>query len=440
MAVLAPHVSGRRHRSTSSGTATRGSSGEPRHQTYDAPVGLFRRIGHRVISLADEPTDDDDLRLRKRVGVAAGVLTVFAPISLPIQALGHQASFVLAAGLAIFSLLNLAVLATTRRFDRYVLILIAGGTVWVPMANAVGGGITGTSPGLVWSFLVPAYGILALGPRKALPWFGAFAGSVLVMAGTDPWARATFGEGPYPLRVVGWTMNVLLPLSIVFVLLRYTDLRRRVAEARVDELLVNVIPASIATRLKHGEDRIAESYPETTILFADVAGFTPWTNRTDPDRVIGLLEDLFTRFDDVASDVGVEKLKTMGDAYMAVAGAPLPRDDHAMVAIESARRMLVAAQRWRETHGVDLGIRIGLASGPAVGGVIGRRRILFDLWGDTVNTASRMQSSGLAGRIQVAESTMRRASERFSFEERDLEVKGLGQVTAYVLAREESIR
>jgi guanylate cyclase len=301
------------------------------------------------------------------------------------------------------------------------------------MAHVVGGGITGTSPGLVWAFLVPAYGILSLGPRRARPWFAAFVLSVIVMAVSDPWARATFGEGPYSQRVVGWTMNVLLPLSIVFVLLRYTDLRRRIAEARADELLLNAIPASIASRLKHGEDRIAESYPETTVLFADVEGFTAWTHQTDPERVIELLDDLFTRLDAVAAEAGIEKLKTIGDSYMAVAGAPLAREDHAMAVIVAARRMLLAVAAWREAHDVALQLRIGLASGPAVGGVIGRQRILFDLWGETVNTASRMESSGIAGRIQVAESTMRRASPEVVFAERVVDLKGLGKVTAYLL-------
>jgi class 3 adenylate cyclase len=260
--------------------------------------------------------------------------------------------------------------------------------------------------------------------------------SVLAMAFIDPWARATFGEGPYSFRVIGWTMNVLIPLTIVFVLLRFTDLRRRAAEARVDELLLNAIPASIATRLKHGENRIAESYPETTVLFADVAGFTAWTTRTDPERVIGLLDDLFTRFDEISAARGVEKLKTMGDAYMAVSGAPLPNNDHAIVAIDAAVDMLDAVAAWRDTHGVTLELRIGLASGPAVGGVIGRQRILFDLWGETVNTAARMQSSGLPGRIQMAESTMRRASPAHAFVERVVDVKGMGQVRAYLLRRE----
>lgn len=393
----------------------------------------LRVLAQRLLSLADSATDDDDLRLRKRVGVAAGLMTIVAPASLPLQTQGHPLSFVLAIALAAFSAGNLLVLATTKRFDRYVAALITVGTVWVPMAHVVGGGITGTSPGLVWAFLVPAYGILSLGPRRAMPWFAAFVLSVIVMAISDPWARATFGEGPYSQRVVGWTMNVLLPLSIVFVLLRYTDLRRRIAEARADELLLNAIPASIAARLKHGEDRIAESYPETTVLFADVEGFTAWTHQTDPERVIELLDDLFTRLDAVAAEAGIEKLKTIGDSYMAVAGAPLAREDHAMAVIGAARRMLLAVAAWREAHDVALQLRIGLASGPAVGGVIGRQRILFDLWGETVNTASRMESSGIAGRIQVAESTMRRASPEFVFAARVVDLKGLGKVTAYLL-------
>ena len=396
-------------------------------------MGSIRQVVQRLVSIGDEPSDDDDLRLRKRVGVLAGFATILAPLTLPIQTQGQPASYLLAVGLATFSVGNLVVLAATHRFDRYLIGLIAAGTVFVPAAHVVGGGITGTSPGLVWAFLVPAYAIMALGPRRALPWFAAFLISVLVMVVLDPWARDTFGEGPYPFRVLGWTMNVVLPLSIVFVLLRYTDLRRRAAEARADELLVNAIPSAIATRLKHGEERIAEHYPETTVLFADVAGFTPWANRTDPVRVVALLEDLFTRFDRVATESGIEKLKTMGDAYMAVAGAPLRIDDHAAVVLRAAQGMLVAAASWREAHREELELRIGVASGPVVGGVIGRQRIVFDLWGDTVNTAARMQTSGIPGRIQVAASTMRLTTALFHFEERQVDVKGLGLLTVYLL-------
>lgn len=121
--------------------------------------------------------------------------------------------------------------------------------------------------------------------------------------------------------------------------------------------------------------------------------------------MVGLLDDLFTRFDAVVAEHGVEKLKTVGDEYMAVAGAPIARANHAEVAVRAARDMLLATDQWRQAHGLSLPIRIGLASGPVVGGVIGQQRILFDLWGDTVNTAARMQSTGVPGRIQVSEST-----------------------------------
>lgn len=366
------------------------------------------------------------------MGVIAGYLTIVAPLSLPIQALGQPLSWVLAAALSAYSALNLLVLAASRRFDRYVFALIAAGIVWVPLASAVGGGITGSSTGLVWLFLVPAYAILALGPRRATPWFIAFLATVLVMAAIDPWVRDAFGQAPYEWRLIGSVENALLPLTIVFVLLRWTDLRRRAAEARSDELLTNAIPASIAARLKHGEQRIAEAYDDTTVLFADIVGFTPWASRTDPDRVVGLLDDLFTRFDKLAAEVGMEKIKTLGDAYMAVAGAPDPRTDHADAALRMAQRMLAVAADWRGANSVELQIRIGLGSGPVVGGVIGQRRILFDLWGDTVNTASRMEAFGLPGRIHVSART-RELLPDGEFESRHLEVKGLGAITTYLL-------
>ena len=393
----------------------------------------IRRLGARLIGIADDPADEDDVRLRKRIGVAAGYITILAPTALPIQAQGHIVSWPLAAALSVVSVGNLLVLARTRAFDRYVRILLGVGALFVPAATALGGGITGSSTGMVWAFAIPAYAILALGPRGAMPWFGVYLLDVLVMVVTDPWARDTFGTAPYWVRIFGWTQNTVMPLTIVFLLLRYTDVRRRVAEARVDELLTNAIPASIARRLKRGEQRIAEGYSDTTVLFADIAEFTPWASRTDPARIVGLLDDLFTRFDAVAAESGCEKIKTMGDAYMAVAGAPIPNDRHAEAALGMARQLLEVVAGWRREHALELELRIGLASGPVVGGVIGERRILFDLWGDTVNTAQRMEAFGVPGRIQVAATTRGLLMAEHRFEERVVSVKGLGEVVAYLL-------
>jgi class 3 adenylate cyclase len=236
------------------------------------------------------------------------------------------------------------------------------------------------------------------------------------------------------MRLVWYAANLLVPLAITFALLRYTDVRRRRAEARSQELLTNAIPRSIAARLQHGEERIAESYPATTVLFADLASFTPWARRTEPARVVELLERLFSRFDEMAAEHGVEKIKTIGDGYMAVAGALEPRADHAEAAVRLASDMLGALEEVRADLDAPFELRIGLASGPVVGGVIGRQRIQFDLWGDTVNTASRMQSSGVPGRIHLAQSTRELLAANYAFEERDqVEVKGLGPMTTYLL-------
>lgn len=365
----------------------------------------------------------------------AGYMTIFAPLSLPFQGQAGPVAWALALSLTAYAVLNLIVLAHTHRFERYITLLLASGILFVPAATWLGGGLLGTSPGITFAFLIPAYAILALGPSKATWWFAVFVGIVVVMLVADPWVREASGPQPYPLQLLGQAINGLVPLTIVFLLLRYTDVRRRVAEARADELLTNAIPKAIAARLRRGESRIADAYPDTTVLFADIAGFTAWAQQTDPARVVSLLDDLFSRLDALAAKHGVEKIKTIGDSYMAAAGAPDARIDHAEACLALAEEMLTEAAQWRTTNEVLLELRIGLASGPVVAGVIGERRILFDLWGGTVNLAARIESSGVPGRIQIAESTYRLlpGGEQARFERRDIDAKGFGLTPAYLL-------
>ena len=395
--------------------------------------GRGRRIATRLLSIADQPGDDDDARLRKRVGVAAGYITIVAPLTLPLESPANGLGWLLALALSSYSAINLAVLARTARFERFVIALISAGPVFVFATNVLAGGVTSGSAGWVWAFLVPAYALLALGPRRATPWFLAFVAIVVLAVALDPFIRGWFAPPPYPVQIFFYAQNVIVPLTITFLLLRYTDLRRRAAEARSDELLTNAIPRSIATRLRHGESRIAESYPETTVVFTDIVGFTSWASATDPVRVVSLLDDLFTRLDGVAAVHGLEKIKTVGDAYMAVAGAPEPRPDHAAAAVAFARSVIDEVGAWRTANELDLDVRVGMASGPIVGGVIGQQRILFDLWGSTVNMAARMESSGVPGRIQLASATHHLLGDREPVEARMIEVKGLGQLTAYLL-------
>ena len=388
----------------------------------------------KLLRIADAPTDDDDLRLRKRVGVIAAYVLILLSLQLPILSGGLPLSWAAAIALPAVNAANLLLLARTKRFERYIAVLATSVLVSAIAVEIALGGLNGSSAAIVFGFLAPVLALLGLGPRRATAWFVGFVGILAAAILLDPVVSSRIDLQPYPRRLAFYAANLLVPLGLTFALLRYTDLRRRVAEARSEEVLTNAIPASIAARLKRGESRIAETYPETTVLFADLAGFTPWARETDPDEVVAFLDDLFSRFDALAADHGVEKIKTIGDAYMAVAGAPEPISDHASAALELGRAMLVAVEGARERSSVPLTLRVGLASGAVVGGVIGERRALFDLWGDTVNTASRMQSAGLPDRIHVAPSTRALLADRYVFEEREpIDVKGIGPMTTYLL-------
>ena len=385
-----------------------------------------------LLSIADDPSDADDVRLRKRIGVAAGYATVLAPLGMPAGAGGAPVAWIAAVGFSAWMVGNLLVLALTGRYERFVLGLLIFGLPFTLFSNIFLGGVTAGSGGLIWAFLGPAYSLLALGPRRSTPWFLGFVATVILAVAIDPLVRAAFPPPPYVVQLVFYLQNILVPLTIVFFFLRYADVRRRAAEARSEELLTNAIPKAIAARLKHGDAHIAESY-DATVVFIDLVGFTPWVRRRDPGEVVALLDDLFGRLDRIAAATGVEKIKTVGDAYMAVAGAPEPRLDHANAALTFARAALAEIDRWRQDRAVDLQARVGLASGPVVGGVIGEQRLLFDLWGDTVNTAARLESSGAPGRIHLAASSRALLGPELDVEEQHPIIKGLGELTTYLV-------
>ena len=207
---------------------------------------------------------------------------------------------------------------------------------------------------------------------------------------------------------------------------------------RSERLLLNVLPAPIAARLKQGDAVIADEFPEVTVLFADLVDFTLRSRDSTPDQVVRVLDELFSALDRLAERHGLEKIKTVGDAYMVVGGLPKPRPDHAEAVAEMALAVREEVPRHLDPDGQPLAVRIGIATGPVVAGVIGRRKFSYDLWGDTVNTASRMESRGVAGCIQVTERTYRRLRDRYRFERRGpVLVKGKGRlVTWFLVARD----
>ncbi len=216
-----------------------------------------------------------------------------------------------------------------------------------------------------------------------------------------------------------------------FLHLTSDDLERE--REKSEELLLNILPGAIAARLKSGETTIADSINRATIVFADLAGFTAMSDRMNASELVKILNRLFSSFDELAYKYGVEKIKTIGDAYMAAAGLPDPRPDHARIALKLARGLLRITEKFNEKYDTNLQVRIGLNSGPVVAGVIGRRKFTYDLWGDAVNVASRMESNGVTGRIHVSESTYDLLKDEFQFDARgEIEVKGKGLMKTYL--------
>jgi adenylate cyclase len=246
-----------------------------------------------------------------------------------------------------------------------------------------------------------------------------------------------------PSDLLAWMriLNALLALECVILVLALFQKEVLVSERsllreydRSDRLLQSVLPGSIARRLRDGEKMIADHHPSVTVLFADIAGFTPWSAQQSPDVVVGLLEKIFTHFDECVAEAGVEKIKTIGDAYMVMAGAPAACPDHAERLARLALRLRHELEQISVETGIPVDIRIGLHSGPAIAGVLGSLRFTYDVWGDTVNTASRMESHGEAGRIHLSEATRALLPASFVCEPRGMiTVKGKGLMTTWWL-------
>ncbi len=357
------------------------------------------------------------------------------------------------AGLAIAAALRLVVYWIIGCSIAYVTVLGVSATgrvlaarVWLAVVSAVG--VVGACALLGREMHAEAYLLVAISAtwnawssaRHAALVTLLFAVSYAVLL----WLYANVGplDPPpaalAPLLKAGLFAGVMLALLGILAWSHWqttlTDRKLDDEHARSERLLRNVLPDRIAERLKDGPITVADRFDDVTVLFADIVGFTPLSATLDPERVVELLNQVFTRFDELAAVHQVEKIKTIGDAYMVVAGLPDPRADHAEAAAQMALDLRAAVAEISRTTGHDLQIRIGMCSGPAVAGVIGIQKFAYDLWGDTVNTAARMESHGTPGEIQVTESTYRLLRGRYAFAERGvIEVKGKGPMRAYFL-------
>jgi class 3 adenylate cyclase len=211
----------------------------------------------------------------------------------------------------------------------------------------------------------------------------------------------------------------------------------QVEQEKSEQLLLNILPKPIAERMKKGETNIADSYPDVTVLVADLVGFTTLSAHINPEQIVQLLNEVFSAFDLLAEKHRLEKIKTIGDAYMVAGGISFPLPDHAEASAELAINLREEIGRLNQQYDTSICLRIGISTGPVVAGVIGRRRFAYDLWGETVNLACRLESTGQAGKIQIAESTYERLKHKYQFEPKhSIDVKGHDPLSAYWLDKQ----
>jgi adenylate cyclase len=402
------------------------------------------RVTARVTLVGADPHDDEDLRARKALLVLISVLI------LPIAALWGALYLAFGSPVGVVPLVYFVVLlgaigvfSRTRDFPwllrvGQIDILLAPTLSMIPLGGFVAAGGVG-----LWGILAPLGALVFSDVRSAVRWY---VGYVVVFLGSG-----IAGEiiGPIWEPLPDWFTSTMLALNIVvggaivFTLLAVFASQRsaalaalRVEQAKAENLLLNILPRSIADKLKAQTQPIADQFVSASILFADVVDFTPWSERRSPADVVGYLDHLFSHFDDLAERYGLEKIKTIGDCYMVAAGVPTPRPDHARALGLMALDMLEAMRSDDEVGHLGLELRVGINSGPVVAGVIGRKRFLYDLWGDAVNTASRMESQGTPGRVQITRATYELLAEDFECEPRGtIVVKGKGEVEVWYLNR-----
>jgi len=394
----------------------------------------------RLAQIGVDPSDPEDLRVAKSTfTLVASLVTLMATIWVTtFFLLDRPVSASIPLTYQIASIISLAVFSRTKDF---LVIRRVQTVMWATFPFLLQwslGGYVNSSAVSVWAMVTPVVGLF-FGGRPAT-WITLFVALTVVSASIDGRLDDT-NPVPAVARSAFWALNFVC-VAIVYVVStghfvgqrnRFRD-QLRAEQATSERLLLNVLPPQIAQRLGAGENPIVDERSAVTVLFVDIVDFTPLSRSAPPTEVVAVLNRVFSEIDELADRFGLDKIKTLGDGYMLVAGATEPRADHVVAALDMA---LAARDRLArlDLAGVPIRVRMGLDTGPAIAGVVGHSRFSYDVWGDTVNTASRMESHGLPGEIHVTGRVRDLASDRFEFSSRGLiDVKGLGEMETFVLA------
>ncbi len=389
------------------------------------------RLVDAIGRLGADPADDGETALKKRLlvwlavgptpfGIAWGLIYISAGVVL---------GGLIPIAYALVAIPNTILFAATRNFPffRFTQLLLILLLPWAMMLSL--GGFAGSGVVVIWSALCPLMALLVESRRRATLWFAAFA-ALLVAAGLlQPFVPPVpLADG---LATPFFVLNLTNVTGITFFLLRHFVHQRDFFQERSETLLLNILPREISEALKARPGTIASHHADVSILFADVVGFTKLSTTLAPMDLLRVLDEVFHCFDQLVERYGVEKIKTIGDCYMVAAGVPVARPDHAAALVGLALDM-TAAVAGRSFGGCRLAFRIGVNSGPVVAGVIGRKKFIYDLWGDAVNLASRMESQGESGAVQITRATCDLVGDAFVCEPRGVvEIKGGGTMEVW---------
>ena len=398
------------------------------------------------------PTDSEEVRLQKSLLIfATGLISLASMLWLFIYwQLGPQISSTIPFLFQILLVGNLVVYMKTLNFDAFRLIQLSL-FLFVPFVAQWSMGNFITASGIsLWALLAPIGAVLFIGAHEALAWFFAYLFFTALSGFFDYYLADSLTPAqiriPIQTSVFFFALNFAAISTIVFLLLRYSATEKQKAQARLEEahkllqieqdrserLLLNILPGPIAERLKSSNQTIADGFADVSVMFVDIVNFTRIAEGLTPQQVFAMLNRVFSSFDELAEKYGMEKIKTIGDAYMVAGGLNDERSDYSAALVDLALEMRDLLQRDFHVNEMRLEVRIGIGTGPVVAGVVGKKKFIYDLWGDTVNIASRITSEGVPGMVQVDETTYRRLRERFDFlEPQTLYLKGKGDMVVY---------
>jgi len=404
--------------------------------------GILRKIILFIGRIGADRNDIEEVRLQKALMVAGSLMFTFAGALWGILyiLLAEPLAGAIPISYAIISLISIVYFGITRRyrlfrFSQLGLILLLPFMLMIAL-----GGFINSSGVIMWSLLSPIGALLFDEPLRALRWLVAYLGLVLLSGFIQP---SVPNLNPLPPAIITFffVMNISAVSIIAITLLAYFVRQRNVYQEKSETLLYNILPREVAAILRDNNRTIADHFNKASVLFADMVDFTPMSAEMSPSAMVELLNEIFTHFDGLVEKYDLEKIKTVGDCYMVAAGAPRPRADHAQIIVKLALDMLGYVESREFNASRPVNFRIGINTGPVLAGVIGRKKFIYDLWGDTVNIASRMETHGLGGNIQITRETYEAIKDEFVCEPRGtVDVKGKGEMDVWLVVSPKETR